>query len=134
MSPEEKQRMIHIRIDNGVHKELRKVAAEYDLTIQEIVSGAVEETVEDHEIELQLERRREKLERRHERIERRAMEIEKRRVDGREPITVEIESEFEVNDESQSDSLMAKLLKIEKSVDTISIQIEELKAVLGTRD
>ncbi len=45
MTNKEEQRLIHIRIDRNVHKDLRRVAAEYDLTIQDIVSGAVEKTV-----------------------------------------------------------------------------------------
>ena len=46
MGSNDEQRMIHIRIDRNVHRDLRRAAAEYDLTIQDIVSGAVERTVE----------------------------------------------------------------------------------------
>ena len=64
MTPEEKQRMIHIRIDGGTHKELRKVAAEYDLTLQEIVAEAVESRVQALEAEIMLKEKGMELERR----------------------------------------------------------------------
>ena len=46
MTGKEEQRMIHIRIDRSVHRDLRLVAAEYDLTIQDIVAEAVEKRVD----------------------------------------------------------------------------------------
>ena len=46
MTERSEQRMIHIRIDRSVHRDLRRAAAEYDLTIQDIVSNAVEKTVD----------------------------------------------------------------------------------------
>lgn len=138
MSPEEKQRMIHIRIKDGVHRELRKVAAEYDLTIQDIVSGAVEETIEEKEIELKLEERRERL-------EKKAHEMEKTILERLEPLRVKIESEFETELpdlpdidpflEELPEAVMAKLMKIEKSLGKMSLQLAELtKALVENED
>jgi ElaB/YqjD/DUF883 family membrane-anchored ribosome-binding protein len=46
MESDNDRRMIHIRIDSDLHRELRKVAAEFDETIQDIAERAVEERVE----------------------------------------------------------------------------------------
>jgi len=134
MSPDENQRMIHIRIDRGVHKELRKVAAEFDLTIQEIVSDAVEEKIEDREMELKLEKKRAML-------ERKAKRMELKMLEKFEQFPFEIESEIETDlpeppeldpfAEELPEAVMAKLMKIEKSIEKISIQLEELSATLG---
>jgi len=45
MSAEEKDRMIHIRLDEEVHKDLRKAAAEEDTSMQKLVSKVVSQTV-----------------------------------------------------------------------------------------
>lgn len=65
------RRMIHIRIDNELHKELRKVAAEFDGTIQDIVARAVEERVEELRERILLEKEKELLE-----LEARCMQME----------------------------------------------------------
>lgn len=64
------QRMIHIRIDSDVHRELRKVAAEFDVTIQDIVANAVEESVDALLSRVMMERERELLEREAQYLER----------------------------------------------------------------
>ena len=41
-----KDRMIHVRLDDAVHRDLRRAAAEEDTTIQELVSRVVSRTVD----------------------------------------------------------------------------------------
>jgi hypothetical protein len=62
MTEEEKQRMIHIRLGSDLHRELRRAAAEYDVTLQEIVSKAVEDRVHAIEAEIRLEEKSLELE------------------------------------------------------------------------
>ena len=45
MTTDEKERMIHIRLDEEVHKDLRKAAAEEDTSMQKLVSKVVSRTV-----------------------------------------------------------------------------------------
>jgi len=45
MTQGEKNRMIHIRLEEEVHKDLRKAAAEEDTSLQELVSRVVSRTV-----------------------------------------------------------------------------------------
>ncbi len=40
------EKMIHIRLDSDVHRDLRRAAAEEDTSIQELVSRVVSRTVE----------------------------------------------------------------------------------------
>ena len=129
MSPEEKQRMVHIRLDSEVHRELRKAAAEYDITIQEIVSDAVEKRVENFDAEIRLERRQEEL-------EKKAEEYELN-------ITGTIDTEYDsiVDRDSGRDasliafSLMGEQLNaIETAIRSLSEQIVELKSLLVSNE
>jgi len=45
MTTDEKERMIHIRLDEDVHKDLRKAAADEDTSMQKLVSKVVSRTV-----------------------------------------------------------------------------------------
>ncbi len=45
MTTDEKERMIHIRLDEEVHKDLRKAAADEDTSMQKLVSKVVSRTV-----------------------------------------------------------------------------------------
>ncbi len=129
MTLEEKQRMIHIRINNAVHKELRKVAAEYDLTIQEIVSNAVEEKVEALETQVRLEREQVKL-------ERKAHELETMIMERIEPLQIEIEQEFAAEapnyTESSADkvSVMERLETIEREIETLVGEISKIHQLI----
>lgn len=96
MTSEEKKRMIHIRISDEIHKELRKAAAEYDLTIQEIVSDAVEERVEAFEEVLVAEAEKQAALREELLAEAERQQAERNLKDGGEPVEVRIEHEMSV--------------------------------------
>jgi hypothetical protein len=75
MTEDEKQRMIHIRLGSDLHRELRRAAAEYDVTLQEIVSKAVEDRVHAIEAEIRLEEKSLELEEKARVVEQRMEEI-----------------------------------------------------------
>ena len=119
MTPDEKERMIHIRINNELHKELRKAAAEYDLTMQDIVSEAVEKRIQALEeveagVELEMDR-----------LEKHAHELEIRIAERLESLGVETELEAvaEVLDDdghtSFQDPVEKRLEAIEEKLDVL---------------
>ena len=126
MTGEEKQRMIHIRIKEDIHKELRKAAAEYDLTIQEIVSEAVEERVEAFEEGLLLEREKELL-----KHEAELLRSETRNVPG--SMEISIEHEIDTKDEvsAHGSSLHKRLDSMQESIRQIQAELKEISRKLS---
>jgi hypothetical protein len=118
MTPEEKQRMIHIRIGDGTHKELRKVAAEYDLTLQEIVAHAVEDRVQAMEAEIMLEEKEKEL-------ERRARELELRLSGEIEPLHEEMEQEIRIREVALNKAVDIQVSVLER-LDAIGDRIDQV--------
>lgn len=138
MTDEEKQRMIHIRIKSDIHRELRKAAAESDQTMQELVAEAVEQKVEEREIQLHIEEIQLKIEERAREVEERAletaeraMEIEmlSRELDDRE---IELELTIELNDDTPSsrETVMDRVRRMEKLLASLAGQLAILKTEL----
>lgn len=130
MSPEEKKRMLHIRLDSEIHKDLRKAAAEYDISIQEIVADAVEKEVELLETEVRLEKRRSKL-------EKKAMEYELEIIERAETdLDREIEPIEQTTNVSteMSASISDRLECVELAIFKMSQQIDEIKSLLVNND
>ncbi len=130
MNPEEKKRMLHIRLDREVHKDLRRAAVECDISLQEIVAEAVEKEVEHLEAQLLLDRKRVELERVAGKYE---LEII-------EQVTTELKQEREINSEdegqsvSSSGSIAERLEGIEHAILRLSEQIDELRNLLVESD
>ena len=129
MTGEEKQRMIHIRIKEDVHKELRKAAAEYDLTIQDIVSEAVEERVEAFEEGLLLEREKELLN-----YEAELLRSETQNVP--ESMEISIEHEIDTKDEvsAHGSSLHTRLDSVLKGIRQIQAELKEISRKLSENE
>gem|GEM_PF-4520603 len=131
MTEEEKQRMIHIRISGATHRELRKVAAEKDQTMQELVVTAVERTVEETELQSGVEKIKLKLEEKAREIEERALELEERRVEieyqSRELASRELELEVELELSGESapglETVIDRIKRMEKLVSSLSSQL-----------
>ncbi len=117
MSPEEKKKMLHIRLDRSVHKDLRKAAAEYDISIQEIVSDAVEKRVEHLEAEIKLEEQRERLDEKSRKYELKITD------------TIEIDDDTDIEADSYL-SVTGRLESIENAIGKLSEQIEEIRNLL----
>lgn len=138
MTSEEKQRMIHIRINNLVHRELRKVAAENDQTMQELVAEAVENKVEAREAELRIEEIQLELEERALKVEEQALEMADRAMEielrSRELESREIELEIAVDMKEESGisgkKAVNRIIRMEKLLSTLSIQLSALKGEL----
>ena len=127
MSPEEKKRMLHIRLDSEIHKDLRKAAAEYDISIQEIVADAAEKEVVHLETEIRLDRRRVKLE------EKEAIEYKIEVAEKGEGV---VQQEIEVLTKSEEQStqsigtVLERLEGIELAIFRLSEQVDKLKSLL----
>lgn len=136
MTPDESQRMIHIRINNAIHKELRKAAAEYDLTIQDIVSEAVAERVDAFEAEAKMERAEKMLEK----AERKTSEYEKEISEKLESINVTIEEECDAEargegtEASFSTVIFSRFDEIEVKLEGISSRLAEIHCLLEMSD
>ena len=118
MTPEEKERMIHIRIKNDVHKDLRKLAAEYDLTMQDIVSKAVENSIRNIEkiglgMEMQMEE-----------FEKHAIKLEEQMKDKLESLQVDLDQEKD--SESYDDEFSSFQVSIMEKLESIDEKIEML--------
>jgi uncharacterized protein (DUF3084 family) len=144
MTEEERQRMIHIRISGATHRELRKVAAENDQTMQELVVLAVERTVEETELLSEVEEIKLKLEEKARKVEERAFELEERSVkiesrnrelESRE-IELEVKLELELTGEpvSQPETLIDRIKRMEKLVSSLSSQLQCLKNDLADHE
>jgi hypothetical protein len=119
MTSEEKERMIHIRINNDLHKELRKAAAEYDLTMQDIVSEAVEKRIQSLEgveagVELEIER-----------LEKHARELEIRLQERLESLEVEIEEELDTEGSDEGSNSIFES-SVEKRLESFGDKLEEI--------
>ena len=125
MSPEEKKRMLHIRLDSEIHKDLRKAAAEYDISIQEIVADAVEKEVVHLETEIRLDRRRVKLE------EKEAIEY---KIEVAEKGEGDIQQKIEGQSTQSIGTVIERLDCIELAIFKLSEQIDELKSLLGENE
>jgi uncharacterized protein (DUF3084 family) len=146
MTEEERQRMIHIRISGATHRELRKVAAENDQTMQELVVLAVERTVEETELLSEVEEIKLKLEEKARKVEERAFELEERSVkiesrnrdlESREiELEVKLELELELTGEpvSQPETLIDRIKRMEKLVSSLSSQLQCLKNDLADHE
>ena len=117
MTHSEKQRMIHVRLDRKVHKELRKVAAEYDVSIQEIVSGAVEKQVEALETEISIQR-----------------EGDSYKLEITESIDVGTGSELSEESVSKDVSIAGRLTGIESAITMIAEQISTIRKMLASHE
>ena len=126
MTPDEKERMIHIRINNELHKELRKAAAEYDLTMQDIVSEAVEKRIQALEeveagVELEMDR-----------LEKHSHELEIRIAERLESLGVETELEAvaEVLDDDEHTSFQNPVEKrLEAIEEKLDVLLNELSSI-----
>lgn len=138
MTDEEKQRMIHIRIKSDIHRELRKAAAESDQTMQELVAEAVEQKVEEREIQLHIEELQLRVEERAMEVEERALETAERAIevemlsrelDDRE---IELELTVELNEgtPSSSENVIDRVQRMEKLVASLASQLAILKTEL----
>ncbi len=125
MSPEEKQRMLHIRLDRAVHKDLRKAAAEYDISIQEIVSDAVEKKVENLEAEIRKDRKKERLERKSRKYELKITDT----IDCEPGEELETDIVGELNTQASS-LIVGRLESIENAICRLSEQIDEIRNML----
>jgi tetrahydromethanopterin S-methyltransferase subunit G len=133
MTEDEKQRMIHIRLGSGLHRDLRRAAAEYDVTRQEIVSKAVEERVHAIEAEIRLEEKSLDL-------EQKARELEQRMQDrlgsprppeepGRRGSAEEAPAREEI-----SVTVSARLDEIELKLERILGEISRMERRIGGAD
>lgn len=109
--------MIHIRLDREVHKELRKAAAEYDVSIQEIVSTAVEKQVEAFETEISVEK-----------------EGDSYKLEITDSIEVGMGSGVYEKTVSTHASIANRLTEIESAVTVISERISEIKTMLAKHE
>jgi len=131
--PEDKERMIHIRIKNAVHKDLRKLAAEYDLTMQDIVSEAVEKSIKNiEEIGLGMELQMEKF-------EKHANQLEEQMQERLESIQVDLDpgKDSDSYDEEFSSfqvSIMEKLESIEEKIEVLITKISGNKKITDESD
>jgi hypothetical protein len=134
MTEEERQRMIHIRISGATHRELRKVAAENDQTMQELVVLAVERTVEEtellSEVARKVEERAFELEERSVKIESRNRELESREIE----LEVKLELELTGEPVSQPETLIDRIKRMEKLVSSLSSQLQCLKNDLADHE
>ena len=143
MSPEVKQRMLHIRIDRAIHKVLRKAAAEYDISIQEIVADAVEKKLEGLDTEIEMEAKLEELEKKAQEYEVKCEELEKKAREYELKISEEIETELDssARDGREEEivleytvSVNDRLGDIENSIAKISDAVEEIKNMLSENE
>ncbi len=138
MTDEEKQRMIHIRIKSDIHKELRKAAAESDQTMQELVAEAVEQRVEEREIQFHIEEIQLKIEERAREIEERALEtaekameieLRSRELEDRE-IELELTVELDEGTPSSRETVIGRVQRMEKLLTSLAGQLAILKTEL----
>lgn len=137
MTKEERTRMMHIRLLEPIHKELRKIAAERDQTMQDVVASVVEQRIKKEdilarvqELERLAEEKALEMETRTLEIEMRSLELEKRGLELEEK-AIEYEMTLELSEAdpvSEHESpAMKSLRKIEKLALGLSEQIKVLK-------